>query len=60
MKFENCQTKWVARASTVDKINVLLQKTGFRGFQLRPHARVPDKYEVVREDGEVAKGHKRR
>jgi len=43
-------------ASTVDKINELLQKTGFRGFQLRPHARVPDKYEVVREDGEVAKG----
>ncbi|NLL68342.1 MAG: AAA family ATPase [Clostridiaceae bacterium] len=43
-------------ASTVDKINVLLQKTGFRGFQLRPHASVPDKYEVVSEDGEVSKG----
>ena len=41
---------------TVKKINALLEKSGFTGFTLREHEKIPDKYEVVRGDNTLAKG----
>jgi wobble nucleotide-excising tRNase len=40
----------------VDKINRLLERSGFTGFTLREHVSIPDKYEVVRRDGSLAEG----
>jgi len=41
--------------ATIDKINNLLAKSGFQGFTLREHDKIPDKYVVVRNDGSTAK-----
>jgi wobble nucleotide-excising tRNase len=40
--------------STLEKVNSLLVKYGFRGFSLREHDKIPDKYIVVRQDGSTA------
>jgi wobble nucleotide-excising tRNase len=42
-------------ALPVEVINSLLSKSGFRGFQLANHNRIPDKYVVIRQDGSEAK-----
>jgi wobble nucleotide-excising tRNase len=39
--------------ATIQKINELLIKSGFHGFSLQAHDRIPDKYVVIREDGSV-------
>jgi len=41
--------------STIQKINDLLIRSGFRGFKLEKHDRIPDKYIVIREGGSVVK-----
>ena len=41
--------------STIQKINDLLIMSGFHGFKLQKHDRIPDKYIVIREDGSVVK-----
>jgi wobble nucleotide-excising tRNase len=41
-------------ALPVEVINGLLEKSGFRGFKLANHGRIPDKYVVIREDGSEA------
>lgn len=40
---------------TINKINDTLRDTGFQGFHIRECEAVPNHYEVVRENGEVAK-----
>lgn len=41
-------------APTIQKVNALLKRTGFRGFSLEEHKSVPDRYVVVRDDGTPA------
>lgn len=41
-------------AATLQKVNDLLEKTGFRGFSLKEHETVPDRYRIIRDDGSVA------
>ena len=41
-------------SAAIDGINKLLKDSGFQGFSLREKASMPDTYEVVRENGEVA------
>lgn len=40
--------------ATIQKVNDLLKATGFRGFQLVAHKSVPNRYNVVRDDGTPA------
>ena len=40
--------------ATIIKVNDLLHKTGFRGFSLKEHETVPDRYRIIRDDGSVA------
>ena len=40
--------------ATLQKVNDLLEKTGFRGFTLKEHETVPDRYRIIRDDGSVA------
>ena len=49
-------TEKLGGSSTIlQKVNVLLEKTGFRGFSLKPHDTVPDRYQIVRDDGSIAR-----
>ena len=41
-------------AAILQKINSLLERTGFRGFALKEHETVPDRYRIIRDDGSVA------
>ena len=41
-------------SAAIDGINKLLKDSGFQGFSLREKENVPDTYEVIRENGEVA------
>ena len=41
-------------SAAIDGMNKLLKDSGFQGFSLREKERVPDTYEVVRENGQVA------
>ena len=40
--------------ATLQKVNDLLEKTGFRGFSLKEHETVPNRYRIIRDDGSVA------
>lgn len=40
---------------TIDNINLLLEKSGFQGFKLQEKQNTPNVYEVIREDGSIAK-----
>lgn len=42
-------------SDTVNRMNETLRETGFQGFHLRERADIPNHYEVIRENGEVAK-----
>lgn len=41
-------------SAAIDGMNKLLKDSGFQGFSLREKESVPDTYEVVRENGDVA------
>jgi len=41
-------------APTIELVNALLDRVGFRGFSLKAHPTVPDRYQVVRDDGTPA------
>jgi len=41
-------------SAAIDGINKLLKDSGFQGFSLREKKNIPDVYEVVRENGQVA------
>lgn len=42
-------------SDTVNRMNEMLCETRFQGFHLRERADIPNHYEVIRENGEVAK-----
>lgn len=44
----------VNTTNAVNSINSLLRDSGFQGFSLQPKKNVPNVYEIVREDGQVA------
>ena len=46
----------ISTADTVNSINELLRHAGFQGFTLREKPGHPNVYEVIREDGQIAKG----
>lgn len=54
-KISNLAEKLGGCEATIQKINDLLIRSGFRGFKLEKHDRIPDKYIVIREDGSVVK-----
>lgn len=50
----NLRNQTINTSAAIDGINKLLKDSGFQGFSLREKANMPDTYEVIRENGEVA------
>lgn len=48
-------SRLVNTASTVDSINILLEDSGFQGFTLKQKESDPNTYQVIRNDGSIAK-----